>query len=104
MKELISPAQSEVVIAALALLLTLGLGVGGWFVARGRGAVAALVGPLVWLAWQAHKYATRYDPRTGYFGLDKVSVLVVEIVVFVAVGAALGWAWRKINEAPKTGN
>jgi hypothetical protein len=47
--------------------------------------------------WQAHKYVTRYDPQSGYFGLDKVNVLLGEVVAFIVLGAFLGWAWNRIG-------
>jgi hypothetical protein len=43
-----------------------------------------------------HKWITRYDPQSGYFGLDKVWVLLTEVVLFVVIGAILGTAWGKL--------
>ena len=98
MQELISPAGSErlVAIAALALLF-----IGafcGWRAAGNRGLIAGLVGPLMWLLWQAHKWVTRYDSRSGYFGLDSVTVLMGEVVAFIALGLLLGRAWNGITK------
>ena len=96
MRELISPAQSETLMLLLAALLSIGAGVCGLKAAGKRGALAFLLGPLVWLLWRAHVYVTRYDPQTGYFGLDKVSVLLAEVVAFSIIGAGLGLVWKKI--------
>lgn len=96
MQELVSPQQSETFVLLAAILITL-VGAGLGFRAIGtRGVLAGLCGPLVWGLWQMHKYVTRYDPRTGYFGLDKVKVLLGEVVLFVVLGAALGWAWSTL--------
>jgi len=55
-----------------------------------RGLFAGVVGPLLIGLWVFHLWMTRYDPQTGYFGLDKVWVLAVNAVVFVVVGAVYG--------------
>ena len=62
-----------------------------------RGLIAAVPGLLIFPLWQLHKYLTRFDPATGYFGLDKVKVLLGEVVLFTVLGAVLGWAWAKFN-------
>ena len=62
-----------------------------------RGVLLGAIGPLVFALWQFHKWITRYDLQTEYFGLDKVWVLMLEIVLFVALGAAAGIAWKKIR-------
>jgi hypothetical protein len=97
MRELVSPAQSEVLVSGVALLLTLIGAIVGWRVAQRRGLVAALIGPLVWVMWQGHKYVTRHDAATGYFGLDKVAVLAIEVVVFMALGLVLSAVWEKLS-------
>lgn len=95
MQELISPAQSESLVLALAGVLLLGGAAFGWKTIGARGVLFGLSGPLVFGLWQFHKWITRYDPQTEYFGLDKVRVLLVEIVLFVALGAAVGFICRK---------
>lgn len=100
LQELISPAQSQFLVLCAAIALSL-LGAGfGFRAARGRGLVLGLGGPLLLGLWQFHSWVTRYDPRSGYFGLDKVWVLGLEIGIFVALGAGLGWAWNRVT-APK---
>ena len=97
MRELISPAQSEMLMLLLAALLSVGAGVWGLKAAGQRGMVGFLLGPLLWLLWRAHVYVTRYDPQTGYLGLEKVSVLLAEVVAFTLIGAGLGIVWRKLS-------
>ncbi len=93
--ELISPERANqlVLLAAIALsILSAGL---GFWAAKTRGLIAILSGPLIYLLWQGHQWITRYDPESGYFGLDKVWVLALEAIVFVAIGAAAGWVWKR---------
>jgi hypothetical protein len=96
-EELISPAQSEKLVMMAAVMTTLACAVWGYRVLGARGLTAGLTGPLVFVMWQFHKYITRYDPVSGYFGLDKVKVLLMEVVLFLAVGAALGWIWSALS-------
>ena len=98
MQELISPAQSEKLVIIGALLLALWGAVAGFRALGARGLIGAVPGALVFPLWQLHKYVTRFDPATGYFGLDKVKVLLGEVVLFIALGAALGWTWSKISK------
>jgi hypothetical protein len=96
MQELISPEQSDKLVLLAALVLCV-VGAGwGYRVLGSRGVVAGIVGPLVFVMWQFHKWITRYDPQSGYFGLDKVWVLLTEVVLFVVIGAILGTAWGKL--------
>lgn len=99
MQELVSPQQSETfVLLAAILIMVVGAGLGYRAIGT-RGVLAGLCGPLVLGLWQVHKYVTRYDPQTGYFGLDKVKVLLGEVVLFVVLGAALGWAWSTLSRS-----
>ena len=100
MKELISPSQSEVIVAFGTLAAIVIAAIWGWKQLGARGAVvaglcAALVEPL----WQAHKWLTRYDAQSGYFGLQSVKVLLVEVVAFVAIGIAIGVVWSKLTSS-----
>jgi hypothetical protein len=61
-----------------------------------RGLFVSLIGPVVVGLWLLHSWMTRYDPQTGYYGLDKVWVLVVSAVVFVAIGAAYGYVGGRL--------
>ncbi|MBW3637943.1 MAG: hypothetical protein KY445_15985 [Armatimonadetes bacterium] len=100
LQELISPQQADWLVLLCSIALTLVGAAAGFWAARARGLVAALCGPLVFVLWQGHKWLTRYDPQSGYFGLDKVWVLGLEIIVFVALGAVLGLVWSRVT-APK---
>ncbi len=90
MQELVSPAQSETLVLLMAGVLLLGGALWGWKERGAPGVLLGLFGPLVYGLWQGHKWITRYDPQTGYFGLDKVRVLLLEVVAFVVLGAVLG--------------
>ena len=97
MQELISPAQSEKIVLIGALLLALWGAFAGYRALGAKGSIAAVPGIFVWALWQLHKYVTRFDPQTGYFGLDKVKVLLGEAVLFIALGAVMGWLWSKFQ-------
>ncbi len=97
MQELISPAQSEKLVLICAVILALWGAFAGYRALGPRGLIGAIPGALIFPLWQMHKYLTRFDPQTGYFGLDKVVVLLGEVVLFVALGAALGWMWSKFQ-------
>ncbi|RYG54909.1 hypothetical protein EON80_31380 [bacterium] len=100
LQELVSPQQANLIVILASIMLTLvGAGLGFW-AARTRGLIAALAGPVVFAMWQFHTWITRYDPASGYFGLDKVWVLGLEIVVFIALGVAAGLVWSRVI-APK---
>ena len=70
-----------------------------------RGAFVALLGPLLIGLWRLHLWLTRYDPRTGYYGLDKVWVLVVSAVAFILIGVLYGYlagrVWARTSAAPE---
>lgn len=105
MQELISPAQSEKLVLIGALLLALWGAIAAYRAVGSRGLVGAIPGALVYPLWQLHKYVTRFEPGIGsqpsYFGLDKVKVLLGEVVLFVVLGAALGWMWSKFQLTTK---
>jgi hypothetical protein len=90
MQELISPSQSETLVLLMAGVLLLGGALWGWKERGASGVLLGLFGPLVYGLWQFHKWITRYDPASGYFGLDKVWVLLLEVALFVVLGAAVG--------------
>jgi hypothetical protein len=97
MKELVSPQQADMFVLVASIVLLLGGAAWGWKTLGARGVVAGSVGPLVFGLWAFHKWITRYDPQTGYFGLDKVKVLLLEIVLFVVLGVVLGVCWGKFS-------
>lgn len=59
-------------------------------------AYVGMIAPAVALLWGAYNWHCRYDPRTDYFGLEKVRVLGVNFAMFLATGAALGVLWAQI--------
>jgi hypothetical protein len=104
MRELISPSQSETWVLLMAGVLLLGGALWGWKERGASGVFVGLFGPLVYGLWQFHKWITRYDPQTGYFGLDKVWVLLLEVALFVVLGAVLGIILSKTIRRAKTTN
>ncbi|MBI5832001.1 MAG: hypothetical protein HZB16_06785 [Armatimonadetes bacterium] len=112
MKELIDAQTVERALLALAVvgpLLGL-LGGLGWSATKKaavrtgalRGLAVGLSGPLVWLLWRLFSWLTRFQPAANpeqdYFGLERVDILLLNTVIFVAVGAAVGLAVRRIRE------
>lgn len=94
--ELISPERAALLVLFAAIALSVLGAVLGFWKARARGLSAILVGPLIYGMWFFHNWITRYDPNSGYFGLDKVAVLAGECVLFVGAGAVLGLVWKRI--------
>ena len=95
MRELVSPAQSETLVIVFTLLTVFVGAVFGWKNLGARGAVLlGMSGMLIYPLWRFHSWITRYDPQSGYFGLDQVRVLALEAAIFVALGAAIGTAWN----------
>ena len=68
----------------------------------GRGLALGLLGPLVTGLWHGYSYLVRFepasDPSHDYFGLERVDVLLVNIVLFALVGWAVGSLIRKVRE------
>ena len=88
--ELISPAQSQILVIGAAILLAIIGALWGFVAARARGLVAALGGPLVFVLWQVH------GALTAKFGMDSLYLLLGEAAFVVMAGAGLGLAWSKI--------
>ena len=61
-----------------------------------RGLAFGLMGPIVYGLWRSFAWMVRYDPQTGYCGLHKVSVLLLNVVIFALVGVALGVAYGRL--------
>ncbi len=95
MKELITEQQAVFVINLIACLtLPLGLAVGWLYSLRRRrntrlylayGLLGGLSGPFIFLMWKI------YSLLVNHYGLDSVKGLMVELLVFVLVGLALGF-------------
>ena len=90
LQELISPAQSQILVMFAAIALTIIGAIWGFVAARTRGLVAALGGPLVYVLWQIH------GALTAQFGMDSLWLLLGEAAFVIVAGAALGLAWSKI--------
>ncbi len=90
LQELISPAQSQILVMFAAIALTIIGAIWGFVAARARGLVAALGGPLVFVLWQIH------GALTAKFGMDSLWLLLGEAAFVVVAGAALGLAWSAI--------
>src|SRR3989337_473682 len=98
MKEIVELATVErVVLVVGAAWLVLSLVV-GWLLLRrapsrkatARVLVVASIGPVLVGLWKLYLYLVRFDPRTGYFGLVSVKVLLLCLAIFVVVGVMYG--------------
>lgn len=97
-RELISPQQSQVLVLALAFLCALVGAYVGWKRGGKRAALfAGALGLLIWPLWKAHEWATRFDPASGYFGLESVWLLLGEAALAIALGALIGRVWHHLT-------
>lgn len=98
MTELISPAQAQIAVIAIGILLIWGGGAWGFWRFGIRGLAFAVPGLLVAPLWQMHLWLTRYNPQNGALGLINLKVLLGEFLIFVILGMALSWilscVWR----------
>ncbi len=104
MKEIIDERSVELIIRVIAiggpvigLLIGVVVGAVRKQVARStlNGLAIGSLGILVWIMWVYYSWTVRYDPKSGYVGLHKVSVLLINLLVFSMVGAIVGalWGW-----------
>lgn len=63
-----------------------------------RGACWGLLGTVNWLLWKL------YNALTSVFGLDTVVNLLVNLIVFVALGGAAGWMISRRRNRPQGGS
>ena len=93
LREIVDAAQIGRIFALCAILLPVcGLLLGAWFGKRRqqmqRGAITGLLigllGPLNWLMWRI------YNAITDAVGLDRVSNLAINLLLFLIVGALIG--------------
>ena len=109
MHELIDIATFEHMLIGVCVALTVaGLVLG--LVLRRRGSISpagvvalAGIGPVVYVGWVFYSWMVRYDPQTGYVGLHKVSVLLINVGVFVALGIIAGLVARKVGGKREVG-
>jgi len=111
MRELIDEATVERIFAVLAVAgPVVGLAAGAaWSAIKKaspkvglvRGLSIGLLGPLVLVLWRLFSWLVRYqpapDPANDYFGLERVDVLLLNGVIFIAVGVAIGLLVRKVR-------
>lgn len=107
MRELITvEAFDRALLAAAAIWLVVWLAVAA--LRRRAGAVRlqvllALLGPVAFGLWKYYAWTVRVDPETGYVGLHRVSVFVVDALVFVVCGCLIGYlAGRLHNHGGKS--
>lgn len=106
MRELITVEVFErwlLIVAGAWLLAALAAGAVGR--ARGkpgaaaRAAVLGLLGPLCVALYYFYSWTVRVDPATGYVGLHRVRVFALNLLVFCAVGAGVGFALSRLPRA-----
>lgn len=100
MKELISEQQAHLIVIALSILVTLGSLVWAAWASRKKNSDARLVwtlgvsmaalGPLLFILW------TVYNAIENHYGLDSVKALLINLVLFLVVGLAVGLVFRRI--------
>lgn len=95
-----------VVLPVVGVLLGLAMGAARRALGEGlkRGVALGLLGPVGYGLWRLFAWLVRYDPQTGYCGLHRVSVLLLNVLLFVLVGTILGVLygrlWRNVPAAP----
>jgi len=105
MQELVTVEQAHRLIAALAWALPLAGVVVGLIAGAARGAIGrgawqgfavGLLGPIIYAMWLLYSQMVRYDPETGRAGLHSVSTLILNALIFAAVGVMLGAFYRRV--------
>jgi hypothetical protein len=105
MKEIVDAAAVErvlllVAVAAPLVAVAIGAVAGarscGSRLGAAKGLSVGALGPLCYGLWHLYSYLVRYDPATGYVGLHRVSVLALNVGIFIAVGAVLGVLYSRI--------
>lgn len=108
MRELVDIGAFERLLQAIAVAGPVGGALLGLFLGIKRGAPAVglakgialgALGPVLFAMWRLYAYLVRYDPSTGYVGLHRVDVLLLNVLIFVAVGAILGIAYERLFRA-----
>jgi hypothetical protein len=109
--ELIDLRQFEALMRGLAVALpvvgvllglALGKARGGTRPALVRGLALGLLGPICYGLWRCFAWMVRYDPVTGYCGLHKVSVLLLNVALFALVGIGLGVLYGRLLRPAST--
>ena len=104
MHELIDERKLESALTALALagpVVGLLVGLMRRKLGAARGLGLGLLGPLVWVLWRLFSHLTRFapaaDPAHDYFGLERVDILALNLILFTAVGAVVGLLIRRFR-------
>lgn len=98
MKELLTLAQANAIFGIALPVLGLVLGGAVLAVRKDRrlalfaGGVSVLAGLLWWV----------YNAISAALGIDTVLNLLVNFALFIALGAVIGWAWKKTMPHPST--
>ncbi len=91
--ELIPPEWSPYLVLAASVLLSLVCALLGFIARKARGLIAVLVGPMVLGLWALH------GALVARWGMDSLGLLAFEGLVFVALGALVGWGWKRMGAA-----
>jgi hypothetical protein len=113
MRELVDVAAFERLLVVVAVVAPLAGALVGLAVGMRRktakagvakGLVVGLLGPVLLGMWRLYDYLVRFDPATGYVGLHRVDVLLLNGLIFVAVGAVLGVAYGLLFRSHRGGD
>jgi len=108
MRELVDIAVFERLLRAIAIAGPVVGALLGWLIGVRRetptaglakGIALGAIGPVLFVLWRLYSYLVRYDPITGYVGLHRVDVLLLNVLIFLAVGAVLGIAYARLFRA-----
>ena len=109
MHQLIDLARFDLVVLVIGLAgLPAGLIIGailgqfrgnvGWYLTRG--AALGLLGPILYGLWRYYRWMVRLEPEMGYVGLHKFSILLINLVLFAALGIIGGLVYGRILRRP----
>jgi len=106
MREIVDLATVDKVILGLGAAWLVGsLVVGGLRLKRAasrkataKALVVASLGPVLIGLWKLYLYLVRFDPRTGYFGLVSVKILLLCLVIFLGIGVIYGRCLSALSE------
>lgn len=56
----------------------------------------AALGPLAYGLYWFYQWTVRVNPQTGSVGLHKVSVFVMDAVIFILIGIVTGWLFARL--------
>jgi len=56
----------------------------------------AVLGPFALVLYWFYEWTVRVNPQTGDVGLHKVSVFAMNAVIFILIGALIGWVFSRL--------